>query len=217
MPAFKDITGQRFGRLVVVGFLERRRSFRYYTCRCDCGTTKVIRKSNLTSGATKSCGCLHKDVMKNRVIHGLSYSREYSIWKNMIQRCTNPWSAGYHLYGGRGITVCNDWRESFESFYRDMGRCPSSTHSIDRINPNGDYCPDNCRWATPYTQAHNTRMSIRNRSGCKGISWYRAYNKWAAEIKRYGRKHFLGYFDDWFEAVCARKSAEHKYRTRSRT
>jgi len=101
---------------------------------------------------SRSCGCLARQAAKT---HGMVRAPEYGVWRNMYQRCTNPNNPQYHNYGGRGIKVCQRWRESFENFYADMGPRPSSQHSIDRINTNGDYTPSNCRWATPVQQSNN--------------------------------------------------------------
>jgi hypothetical protein len=157
---FIDLTGQRFGRLVALRTDGRYRSeFRWRVC-CDCGAEKTVLGTNLRSGYTQSCGCLHaeKTVAAN-TIHGMRYSAEFRTWTAIRDRCTNANSKSYSNYGGRGIKVCERWRE-FSAFYADMGPRPSRAHSIDRIDVNGNYEPGNCRWATASQQARNTRKTL---------------------------------------------------------
>jgi hypothetical protein len=132
-------------------------------------------------------------------------TREYRSWYHMKERCYLVANKDYHHYGGRGIKVCDEWRDSFESFYRDMGTCPSPKHSIDRIDVNGNYCKDNCRWASVRTQRFNIRMKSNNTTGHTGI-FLTANGKWMARI---GKEH-LGTFADKNEAILARKQAFEK-------
>lgn len=158
-PRIKDATGQRFGRLRVVGLSRQdQKGMAIWECVCDCGSTVEIKGSYLREG-TKSCGCLHKEVMGNtKRIHGMCRSLEYNTWTRMKQRCHNPSNPKWSSYGGRGISVCERWRESFENFLEDMGPRPDG-YSIDRINNAADYTPLNCRWATRTEQARNTRRN----------------------------------------------------------
>lgn len=129
--------------------------------RCDCGTERKINLRQLTGGNSRSCGCYQSEVSsKTMTVHGMSFSREYRSWACMKDRVTNPNCPMFRHYGGRGITICDRWKDSFDLFYQDMGPRPAGT-SIDRINNNLGYEPGNCRWATRSEQMDNTRRSIR--------------------------------------------------------
>lgn len=149
---------ERFGRLVVIGEAPRdRKRNRKLKVRCDCGVERVVWAHGLTSGQTQSCGCLQRE---RSTKHGMSGYPEYGIWASMISRCENPNDPGFKNYGGRGIRVCERWRLSFAAFISDVGRRPSLKHSVDRYpNNDGDYRPDNVRWATQAEQSRNTRRS----------------------------------------------------------
>lgn len=175
MGAFRDLTGQRFGRLTVLRRAEDKvfpsgKTGIVWDCLCDCGKTKTIDGHALKNGATRSCGCLKDEVAskslnKFPVKHGGTKTRLYGVWMAMRRRCYNKNSDPYKYYGGRGITVCDEWLHSFEAF-RDWAyangydeNAPKGQCTLDRIDVNGNYCPENCRIVSQKIQANNTRVN----------------------------------------------------------
>lgn len=142
-------------------------------------------------------------------LHGKRNTKEYNCWANMIKRCYNENGTYYENYGGRGIKVCDEWRNSFLTFYNDMGN--SNGLTLDRIDVNGNYEPSNCRWVSMTTQARNTRLRKTNKSGFKGVRWHKASNKWISTIGYNGKEIHLGVFSEKEDAIKARKEAENKY------
>jgi hypothetical protein len=154
MNKIKISIGQKFNMLTVLEELPVGPNGRVLRCQCDCGNIKQVLLPHLMRSLIKSCGCYKRTLATK---HGMWESREYSSWENMIQRCTNPKARKYYLYGGRGITVCNRWLESFKAFYEDMGPRPENT-SLDRLDNDKGYYKDNCRWSNPREQLVNVRF-----------------------------------------------------------
>ncbi len=224
MGKFIDETGNRYGMLTVLERDTRPRKptkskpKTYWLCKCDCGKVISVQAYNLRSGQTKSCGCYHKErTSETSTTHGMSrfpdgtIRPEFNAWVGMKTRCYNKNNRAYDRYGGRGIEVCDRWRNSFENFFEDMGPRPSPKHSIDRIDVNGDYEPSNCRWATDTIQARNQRTSKRNTTGVRGVSYSRTEDRFIAEIRINKKKIYLGKFKNLNEAAEAREEAEKKY------
>lgn len=160
-----DLSGRAFGRLTVVRFSHSSASGKaQWLCRCECGNELTVDAYNLKCGNTASCGCLRRDTTRKRVFKtGLCRSAEYNAHQNMLGRCYDPENPRYATYGARGITVCDRWKgpNGFENFLADMGRRPAPNYSIDRIDNDKGYYPENCRWATKYQQAKNKTSNVR--------------------------------------------------------
>ena len=215
MPTNKNLInliGHTYGRLTVFGYAGKKGKHHYWRCSCDCSKRSVVTSTALRSGHTKSCGCYHKErTSEVHLTHGKSSSPEYRALTQMKARCYKKNNKAYKDYGGRGITICDRWLESFENFYADMGDRLSPQHSIDRINNNGNYEPDNCRWATKQVQNQNHRMFTTNTSGITGVYWSKSSQNWNAVIHISGKRKNLGYFADKSEAATVRRNAEKEH------
>lgn len=158
---FQDLSGRIFGRLTVISHAGKRGEKNCWLCRCECGVQKVIMGESLRSGRAESCGCLNLEMVVARsTTHGKTHTSEFHIWTGIIQRCTDPNSRAFADYGGRGITVCERWRNSFEAFLEDVGPRPTSGHTIERKDNALSYDKDNCEWATRVAQNNNTRRNV---------------------------------------------------------
>ena len=174
----EDLTGQVFGRWTARRFSHSNRQTSYWLCRCECGTEKTVRAGQLKNGTSSSCGCLAREVNAIRMTtHGLSRHPLRAVYQAMKSRCYSPSDLAYPAYGGRGIYVCDRWLESFANFLADMGERPPGM-SLDRIDVNGPYAPENCRWATE-EQQHNNMQQTRY------LEWNgkrQSLTQWAREL-----------------------------------
>lgn len=194
MGEFIDLTGQKFGRLTVIQRVPNKKDKVMWLCKCICGTEIVCAGNHLKSGASRSCGCYRRE---KRTSHSMTSSRLYSIWANMKTRCNNPQSKRYKDYGERGIHVCDMWVNDFVAFHEwAISNGYSDDLTIDRINVNGDYTPENCRWITLAEQNINKRNNVflTYNGITQTLSW------WANELNVYkstiGRRHKKGWSDE---------------------
>lgn len=165
MGKFLDLSGQMFGKWLVIQRVFKTKNRTHWLCQCSCGCHSLVDSSHLNNGRSTKCKKCHgKEAVKKRPLkhgqarHGIK-SREYSCWSSMRTRCNNSCHEHWKYYGERGIKVCERWNE-FENFLNDMGKCPDR-HTLDRVNVNGDYSPENCRWATPKQQGENKRNNVK--------------------------------------------------------
>lgn len=210
----KDLTGQRFGRLVVVGLHPTETRKTYWVCQCDCGNMKIVRSDSLQCGAIRSCGCLKKEQDSKNLVLGNGHrkyqetgfkvggTRLYYIWQGMKDRCYNEHNARYDRYGGRGIKICEEWKENFIAFH-DWAISNGYTDdlTIDRIDNDADYCPDNCRWSTQKEQSRNRSTNIYITIGNSKrtlTEWCEIFDvDFSKIVARYNKNGFTG-IDDLF-------------------
>lgn len=216
MGKINDITGQRYGRLVVKEKVDIVNNRSMWKCLCDCGNEKIVRSHDLQRGSVKSCGCLRKEAqLKSSLTHGLSKTRIHKEWRGILHRCKNPTASHYENYGGRGIGVCEDWKNDFISFYTwSMQNGYDDKLTLDRIDNDKGYSPDNCRWVTHMENCHNRGARKDSETGVAGVTirtmksgkvWYRVHI-----TKNYNRI-YIGKYDTLEEAITERKKAEETY------
>lgn len=208
---FINLVGEKFGKLTVLALYQKGKHSKWI-CKCECFNFHIAVGGNLKSGVTRSCGCLMREVKRDlsKIIkHGKYKSQEFNTWHMMLQRCYKKNATGYENYGGRGIKVCDRWRDSFQNFYEDMGNKPSQDHTLDRIDVNGDYELSNCKWSTKFQQSVNQRTRKDNTSGVRGVS--KSKKSWLSYINVNGSRIRLGLYSNKEEAIKARKEAELKY------
>lgn len=207
----KVAEGSEVGRLTVLSCVGVKSGNNYWNCICECGNILEVKASSLNSGLKQSCGCKYRQSRKScGTTHGLGKSTTYNSWTAMKQRCYYPKGDYYHLYGGRGIKVCLEWRDSFSTFYKDMGERPKGL-TLDRLDSNGDYSKANCKWSTPQEQSRNIRYKKEGKDTPMGVSWHKGVKKWQANIGVDNKSLYLGVYTTKDAAIAARKKAEELY------
>lgn len=213
MGNFIDLTGQRFGMLVVESRAPNYEKFsrthnrilKYamWNCICDCGNTSTVLATDLKSKSQVSCGC-HKSLMTSitHTTHGMTGDKEYMAWRGMLARCYNPNNDRYEIYGARGISVQTEWRDSFEAFFQHVGLAPSSKHSLDRIDSNGNYEEGNVRWALATEQAQNVRRARNHNNRFKYV-YSKDCGKYRTGFRVDGVVYTAGSFNDEVSAAVA--------------
>ena len=203
MSKIKNLVEQKFNKLLVISRAENTKQGRaQWNCKCDCGNSLIVRGSYLLNGHTQSCGCLRKEKSSElNTVHGKTNTKIHAVWKSMKQRCFDENIKNYEIYGGRGITVCDEWKHDFQSFYDYVSQLPhygEEGYSIDRINNNGNYEPGNVKWSTRKEQARNRRscryiyyegefMTVAELSEKTGVPARKLYSKLYKKDNEYAR------------------------------
>lgn len=217
-----DLTGNKFGKLTALYPVPDKSHRARWHCICECGKEKDVLQQNLSNGHVRSCGCYHAEVNRSKITaynssigresHKETHSRLYRIWIGIKSRCSCETASSYKNYGGRGISISSEWANSYATFKEwSLKHGYSETLTIDRINVNGDYCPDNCRWVPMSIQEHNKRISALNTSGTIGVSYNKKAKKWVAYITKDKMRIHLGSFSCIDDAIKARNEAESQY------
>jgi hypothetical protein len=207
-----DRTGQVFGQLTVLYCTQKSKrgpptQKTKWMCSCSCGNIAEYTASNLVTGNSTAClGCRAVKQITHGHASRCGMSRTYNSWLSMLGRCNNPKDHNYHLYGARGIDVCDDWL-LFENFLLDMGERPANM-TLDKVDNNKGYSKDNCRWATSSEQCYNRRKSAKNKSGKEGVFFRKDTGKWTAYINKDGKRIRLGCFSNKEDAIAARENYE---------
>lgn len=206
MPKFINRTGQRFGRLLVIEEAGRNQLKKVlWRCKCDCGEVVVRVSGDLVTGNSVSCGCYLKERITK---HGGWKNASYNTWRAMMRRCYNPQDKDYPRYGRTGVTVCDQWHD-YSVFAKDMGE-PTGDETLDRINPYGNYTPENCRWAGLKTQARNMRIPMSSKTGVIGVTKTLS-GTYMAAIRVNGKAFYSKCFATLEDAAVARKELEKKH------
>ena len=195
-----NLIDQKFGRLTVTEELPPESGNTMWLCICECGNTTTTKGTYLNQGHTKSCGCLRKDITTNRnTKHGLRHHPLYSIWKSMVQRCTNAKSNYWYRYGGRGITVCEEWLD-VSKFIEDMENGYKVGLTLDRIDNNKGYFKDNCRWVSWSTQNKNKSDASSRQSKLDNIYYHKRDEKWMINLRFKTKKEAEGFYTQFIES-----------------
>ncbi|MGX0147432.1 AP2 domain-containing protein [Staphylococcus hominis] len=197
-----EIVGKTFNHLTVVEYAgKNKHKKKLYKCKCNnCGNEKIMVGTSVKNGYSKSCGCLIKQNQKRK--HGMTGTPIYRKWKNIKGRCFNPNTSNYKWYGGRGITMCQKWKDDFSEFYKDVGNIPFEGAELDRIDNNGDYEPNNVRWVDHRTNSNN-RRKYHNKTGYTGVTYKPNSDKYQAQLYKNKKFIYLGLFDTPEEAYKA--------------